>query len=157
MVDNATGQTVTQTGGTDSVDLIKDNITISHYEGNNSIVNRGSVRKYSVYATDIDRSSNISSPSAIINFNLTVNGTNFITIGSNTTNSSGFADLYFAPNCSFDVGRQWWRAYTSNDLNYKDNVSSNFTSTVYGFLRPADNLPSNIKTYNTTQESIQFY
>ncbi|MBI4020111.1 MAG: hypothetical protein HY367_02155, partial [Candidatus Aenigmarchaeota archaeon] len=158
----------TSTSGTDTVIVEKDDVNISARAGNNSIINRsgGQTGLLSVLVYDTDAGSDISTPSVTVGFNITNNTMTFLKSGENTTNSSGVGELYFNPNCSFNVSTQYYVAHTSSDSNYKDNVSANFTVSINGDLAPGitnptgqsftvgDNVTVNVTVIGDCSESI---
>ncbi|MEM4958531.1 MAG: hypothetical protein QXX12_01505, partial [Nanopusillaceae archaeon] len=91
-----------------------------------------------VYAYDLDQKqaayvSAYNSPN--IKFNV-YNGSSFVFVGANSTNSSGYSTLFFKPDCSFDVGIKEWYAYTEADACYKNVISDRSNITVVGLLNP---------------------
>ena len=156
MINNITTDTVTLTGGTDSFSVVKDDIVITESSGDGQIHDRGFEATYVSHLFDVDNGGNLSNPNATVTLNFTTDGDNFLSVTSNTTNSTGYVDHYFTPSCAFNVGPQNWTALTNNDPNYNDNVSSNSSATIFGFLQPANLTDTNINTYNDSAQSNDF-
>ncbi|MEM2963688.1 MAG: hypothetical protein QXN01_04305, partial [Candidatus Anstonellales archaeon] len=118
----------------DSFIIEKDDVEVLYGGGNESSVNRSAgYAVLSLFVNDTDSKQAASSPASTVRFNITTNGSwsEFLIYGYNTTNSTGYANFYFNPNCSFSVGKQYWKGFT-DDSCYKTNFSGIFNVTVYG-------------------------
>ncbi|MFA6049565.1 MAG: hypothetical protein WC792_06500, partial [Candidatus Micrarchaeia archaeon] len=71
------------------------------------------------------------------------------------TNASGWVAYDFNATCSHSAGSQKWRGGVYNDSCYADSLSTNYTLTVNGSLKPEVDSPANGSVYNTTS-SIGF-
>ena len=126
----------------------KDDLEILYVEGNETYVKRygdDSVR-FIMYLNDTDRnapatySSTYDSPKPYF---AVFNGTDFIDAAPtleqswNKTNSSGYVEYYFNPDCRFEVGKQEWYAYIKIvDSCYKAVNSSKYNVSIIGLLTP---------------------
>ena len=143
--------------------LTKDDIAFNYVLGNESSVNRNGsyTTKFVLRVNDTDRNQ----PAYTILGALTKpqvwfkihNGTDYITDGSNTTNSSGYVEYNFDPTCSYDAGKRSWYAYTSADSCYKDASSSIFNVTIVGELIPNVTFPDGQTYYRELYLYIPIY
>ncbi|MCK4518231.1 hypothetical protein KAT92_05605, partial [Candidatus Babeliales bacterium] len=141
--------------------LTEDDILIGQDEvGNASYVNRSdtlvpiaTLLAHSV--NDTERNMLAASPQATLYLNATTdNDDAFTTFASNQTNSTGYANFYFLPDCSYSVGEQKWRTYTSGDTCYSNALSENFTVYLQGDLRPNVTKPVNLFEYQNGAENV---
>ncbi|MBI4175981.1 MAG: hypothetical protein HY518_02155, partial [Candidatus Aenigmarchaeota archaeon] len=65
---------------------------------------------------------------------VTTDGSSFLNVTGRVTNSSGYFNLTFNPDCSFSVGLQKWKGGVNGDACYKDANSTNMDVTVVGDL-----------------------
>jgi hypothetical protein len=111
------------------VTVEKDDVNISYVEGNNSFAKYSPAQsaKFVVRVYDLDAQTYNLNPAATVTFRIKYNGLYDKIIGSNRTNSSGYAEFYFVPDCSFNGGDQYWYAQIdSSEPNYKPATSSEF-------------------------------
>ncbi|MEM5879066.1 MAG: DUF87 domain-containing protein [Candidatus Aenigmatarchaeota archaeon] len=110
-------------------------VSISLIEGNNSYINRSSginqVRRLAVNVFDVERFDYVSD--ANVSFWVTNDSINYRVEALNQTNSQGNVSYYFNPNCTHEVGKQYWKAGTT-DSCYVDVNTSEFTLTIIGEL-----------------------
>ncbi|MCK5594361.1 MAG: hypothetical protein KAI18_03900, partial [Candidatus Aenigmarchaeota archaeon] len=141
--------------------LTTDDIMLGQsHVGNASYVNRSltidpvSVRlAHSV--NDTVRNVLIGATTATLYINVTNdNAANYTTVDSNTTNSTGYINFDFLPDCSYSVGAQKWQTYTESDTCYSDKLSSYFTVYVQGDLRPNVTLPKDLEQYQNGIENV---
>ncbi|MEM2868492.1 MAG: hypothetical protein QXR84_08455, partial [Candidatus Bathyarchaeia archaeon] len=91
-----------------------------------------------VYAYDLDQKQPAYVPlysSPNIKYQV-YNGTSFVYISSNSTNSSGYSIISFKPDCSYMVGPKEWYSYTEADACYKNVISNRENITIVGRLNP---------------------
>ncbi|MCW1304418.1 MAG: hypothetical protein OH354_01420, partial [Candidatus Parvarchaeota archaeon] len=114
--------------------LDKDDVVIEYVLGNNSQVNRSESTLLGVRINDTDNKSYVFS-GVNVSFWVTFDQSNFDNGGINTTNSDGYVNYGFIPNCSYSVGQQYWKAGTVNNSCYKNvNSTQNYTLTIKGWL-----------------------
>jgi hypothetical protein len=157
---NASEPNVPQTYSNTSVishTLRKDDISLIYVLGNESYVNRNgnNSTKFMIYVLDRDKNSPAFSQIGVqyyprVWFNV-FNGTAFITDGSNSTNSSGYVEYNFNPDCRYDAGKQNWIAYVQADACYKDASSEAYNVTIVGDLVPFVVYPNGITYYRENQ------
>ncbi|MCG2724293.1 hypothetical protein L6303_06120, partial [archaeon] len=142
-------------------ELSTDSVTLGQTAlGNATYVNRSltTVNNSALLANsvnDTDRNLLASSPLATLYLNVTNdNGNTFVTYSSNSTNSSGYANFNFLPNCAYSVGAQKWKTYTSGDACYSNAISGNFTIYVQGDLRPNITYPLNLEEYQNKIDNV---
>ncbi|MFH1473362.1 MAG: hypothetical protein ABIE55_00555, partial [Candidatus Aenigmatarchaeota archaeon] len=144
-----------ETSGNDIVTVVKDDILINHSFGNGESVNRSGDQSklLVVFVNDTDRNLSAANPFVNVYFNVTNNtASNYLIYGANSTNTTGYSNATFNPNCDYSNGTQNWFSYVSGDSNYNDANSSIFNITIYGDLNPSE-----IRTYNTTHETNYFF
>jgi hypothetical protein len=157
---NASEPNIPQTYSNTSVishTLRKDDISLIYVLGNESYVNRNgnNSTKFIIYVLDRDKNSPAFSQIGVqyyprVWFNI-FNGTSFITDGSNSTNSSGYVEYNFNPDCRYDAGKQNWIAYVQADACYKDASSEAYNVTIVGDLVPFVVYPNGITYYRENQ------
>ncbi|RLF26751.1 MAG: hypothetical protein DRN05_06595, partial [Thermoplasmata archaeon] len=123
--------------------LRKSIATITLVQGNDSIVNRttGTV-PFLVNVFDTEKGSVVEGVN--VSFYVTHDGTNYQLDLVNQTNSSGNANYYFAPDCSYEVGKQYWLAGITDSCYIEKNIS-NSTVTIRGYLIPVITQPKGEK------------
>ncbi|MHA2066354.1 MAG: hypothetical protein ACXABY_18440, partial [Candidatus Thorarchaeota archaeon] len=125
------------------------NITITEIAGNGTSVNITSdSSQYTQFILYINDTDNSSMPIAMnmttwVQLNSTVWDWSF----TNQTNSSGYLNYYFAPNCSYSPGTRVWYS-ESSDLYYDYENTTNFTVQLNGTL-------TNYLLYPTGQEFLR--
>ena len=119
-----------------SVTVTKDFTNISYGDsGNDSEVTKDTTPALLIVRVyDNDSQSYNTTPVASVNFRLldpSYTGGERL-IGTNTTNSSGYAEFNFnATDCNYKVGSQSWGAYINgSDSNYNQSNSPNFTLSI---------------------------
>ncbi|MEM5844548.1 MAG: Ig-like domain-containing protein, partial [Candidatus Aenigmatarchaeota archaeon] len=121
-----------------SFTLTKDDVVIEYSglsEGNNSWVDRNSgsvLLKVRIY--DLDNKSYV--PSNVQGkVYVTKDQINYDSGWLGFTDSQGYLGAYFAPNCDYLVGMQYWKAGTYQDSCYKDaNSTLLLTTNIRGWL-----------------------
>jgi len=109
--------------GVHKITLEEDNSNITYISGNNSEVNTTDGAIFSVRVYDLDRNTYNLDPSATVTFHVNSSSYDKI-VGTNTTNSTGYAEFYFVPDCQFIAGSQnWYAEINSSDPYYKENIS----------------------------------
>ncbi|MBX0311871.1 MAG: DUF11 domain-containing protein, partial [Sulfurihydrogenibium sp.] len=115
------------------VTVEKDDANISYVEGNNSIAKYSPAQsaKFVVRVYDLDAQTYNLNPAATVTFRIKYNGLYDKIIGTNKTNSSGYAEFYFTPDCSFSSGDQYWYAeIASDEPYYKPYTTSYFNISI---------------------------
>ena len=147
----------------------KDDVRIDYIAGNETSVNKTNYTTFVMRLWDTDNNSAVSAPASTITFNITRDGTAYLTEGANTTNSSGFVEYNFQASCVYYPGKQKWLAFLpSTDTYYKYNVSEELNVTldmlcpefnITGILTPAEafqykpfevNISLQVVDYNAT-------
>jgi hypothetical protein len=124
---------ITSTSGTDYSITVQEDATNISYGGagnDSTVIYQTQAQTLSVKVYDIDKESfNVASPSATVTFKLLESGK---ILGSNTTNATGHATLYFnMSDCQYSEGTQVWVGeINSSDPNYNESISENFTITL---------------------------
>jgi hypothetical protein len=120
--------------GNSSFFVEKDNVLLEYVAGNEVNVTLEQEVPLVLRVYDIDNSSYVSSPSAIVSYNLTKEGigSSYYTLATNTTNASGYVVYYFKPDSSFLTTKQNWLGFiSSSDSCYQYNSSSVFNVTTW--------------------------
>jgi hypothetical protein len=130
--------------------ITKDSVTIEYVYGNNSTAQRSGNQKDLLILKIFDNNSQkyvgLEIPNATGRTFVTVNGTDFDLGTENTTNSSGYLNIYFdagnVPGSSVhDVGLQNWTGGTYDDSCYYDtNLTEKYVLNVVGDLENNINL-----------------
>ncbi|RMG91125.1 MAG: hypothetical protein D6706_18540, partial [Chloroflexi bacterium] len=132
----------------------KDDVQIIYVKGNLSEVNRSSgYTQFILLINDTDRGK----PAAYIptydsprvRF-FAYNGTQFIEDGNNVTNSSGYVEYRFDPDCRYDVGPKKWYGSTTLDACYKTVNSEQYNTTIWGDIAPNITYPNGETFYRIT-------
>ncbi|MCK4714488.1 MAG: hypothetical protein KAT35_02860, partial [Candidatus Aenigmarchaeota archaeon] len=122
----------TETTETDGPNITEDLISISHVFGDQEGVNRSAETiTLSLYIEDTNKSEPVSAITSY--FNITQNGSEFTYSQQNST-SSGYANLSFSPDCSFNATKQHWKVFI-NDTCYVNATSSVYNVTVLGYYK----------------------
>jgi hypothetical protein len=112
--------------------LDKDDVSITHIYGNDSVYNRSALPylNFRVNVTDIDRNVGVGANRQGI-FYYTKDGSNFVASDYVYTDASSNLTLSsIQVDCSFKVGPQKWIAGIKNDAYYKDTNSTTFYFTI---------------------------
>ena len=111
------------------------NITIAHMLGNNSKVNISSdSSKYTTFILRLNDTDNQTKPIPMnLTFWIQLNSTNWDWGNTTITNSTGYANYNFAPNCSYEPGIRLWYAQAT-DTYYEQKRTENFTVQINGTL-----------------------
>ncbi|MEM5878303.1 MAG: hypothetical protein QXF12_05485, partial [Candidatus Aenigmatarchaeota archaeon] len=134
--------------------IVKDNIQLTHISGNNSFVNRTSDQAtlFVINATDITK--NVKAANANATIWITTDGSLYGSYFNIQTNSTGYLNFYFNPNCSspaYTLGKQFWIAGIENDVCYNSvNTTTNFTVNILGDLQLFINMPKGEKYLRTS-------
>ncbi|UCD07164.1 MAG: hypothetical protein JSW41_05050, partial [Candidatus Aenigmatarchaeota archaeon] len=125
------------------------NITITHIQGNNSAVNiTPDLSQYSTFILNITDTDNNTSP---IPMNITIwvrlNDTEWDWSNVSQTNSSGYLNYNFTPNCSYEPGVREWYA-NSTDIYYDNETITNLNVTLNATI-------TNNLLYPTGQEFLR--
>ncbi len=136
-IDDATN--VFNTSNVSAPSITKDNVTIYYEYGNNSTANRNMSQTDLLIVRIFDNNSQkyVGSqiPNATGRIFVTTNGNDFDSGTQNTTNSSGYLNIYFDATGDFSVGLQNWTGGTYGDSCYYDaNLTQNYTLIVKGDL-----------------------
>ena len=124
------------TTGSDYIDdqyftVEKNDVNIIYISGNETITNKTSSAHFIVLLNDTDRGVIVTSPAASTAFNVTINYDNYTLDGTNNTNATGYAHYYFTASCTYDKGKQKWRAYIpSSDSYFRSNPTSAYNVTL---------------------------
>ncbi|MCK4335209.1 MAG: hypothetical protein KAW40_00625, partial [Candidatus Aenigmarchaeota archaeon] len=128
----------------------KDDVSINHLHGHESEVNRSDITTLVTYVYDYDSTVNTTGPSVYLWVML--NSTDWDS-GVQVTPSQNYS-YDFNATCNYTPGIREWKMNISNDECFKDNESSEFNVTIYGFLD--NNLTSpNGETYEAG-ENVTF-
>ncbi|MFH0896869.1 MAG: hypothetical protein V1850_02325, partial [Candidatus Bathyarchaeota archaeon] len=129
--------TANGTAGTENHLIGKDNVTVSYAFGNNSVASIDTPAALSFRVYDWE---NTSYPQdAYVSFNITKHGsgTEYYTMNTVQTNSTGYANYNFYADPSFDTINQNWTGYTTSS----DNCYSVNRSYTYNNLTTRSNVP----------------
>jgi len=117
--------------------ITEDDASIEYVLGNDTTVDRfgDNTTLLIVRTKDLDRN-NISVSDVNVTFWITNDGSNYLAQPIHQTNSSGYLNYYFNPNCDplYDVGKQYWKAGVTDGCYVDINTSSNYTLTINGSL-----------------------
>src|SRR3989339_629098 len=139
-----------------SHNVVKDNITISNYQGNNSNVNRssGNVR-IATMVYDSDSISNITNVSQETFYTYITNQSNNWILQNELINSTGKYYYYdFDPDCNYLASQQSWKTNVTGDDYYGDASSLIFTMNILGDLN--NTIISPVNTNFTVGDLIVF-
>ncbi|MCW1304417.1 MAG: DUF853 family protein [Candidatus Parvarchaeota archaeon] len=121
---------------TNTFTIEKDNTVSQYVYGTGSYVDRegnsNTTLILRIYDTDNEQYVGANINSTIY---VTLDGSAWDHGASLITNSSGYINYYFDPNCSYFVGVQNWKGGVRNDACYKDSNSSSFSLNVIGQLK----------------------
>ncbi|MBI4010585.1 MAG: hypothetical protein HY361_05415, partial [Candidatus Aenigmarchaeota archaeon] len=124
----------TLTSGSDSLSVEKDSTNVLYGGSGNtsSIVQNSTYTLFRVFVNDTSKGNNNNiTPAANVTFRVYYPGIYDFLVGSNLTNSTGYAQFNFTSDCSFTSGSQFWYASVADtDSAYKPSNSSNFTITL---------------------------
>ncbi|RLF39318.1 MAG: hypothetical protein DRN12_07140, partial [Thermoplasmata archaeon] len=114
--------------------LYADDVEIIYVYGNESEVNRSESTLLQVKINDTDIASLVGS-GINVSFWVTTDQSLWDSGYINETDSSSVASYYFIPQCTYNVGLQYWKTGTKDNKCYKDMNSSNYVLYIYGWLR----------------------
>ncbi|RKY30230.1 MAG: hypothetical protein DRP74_07430, partial [Candidatus Omnitrophota bacterium] len=123
----------------------RDDVALEYVEGDNVLVWRNGTSgavKLVVRVKDLDRDEYISSQN--VTFYVTVDGVNYDKGRWLFSDSNGFANYSFKPDCNYQVGQQKWFARIYNDKYYKDVNSSEFTLAIKSYLATRVEYPQGV-------------
>jgi len=123
----------------------RNDVTLILITGNNSFVNRtyGSTL-FSMRIRDLDR--NVYPANVNVSVFATKDENSYSFLGIISSNSTGYLNYNFAPDCSFSTGIQKWK-FEVNDSCYKRVSSEDYITTIYGWLQNTITEPLNGKRY----------
>src|SRR3989339_584751 len=136
-----------------SHNVVKDNITISNYQGNNSNVNRsnsqvGSSVRIAGYIFDSDSGLNTTNVSQATLYTYITNQSNNWIEQDESTNITGVYYYYdFNPTCNYSANSQNWKMNVTTDNYYLDSSSNNFYVNIYGDANASYNSPVGLAVY----------
>ncbi|MEM2452751.1 MAG: hypothetical protein QW481_07145, partial [Candidatus Methanomethylicia archaeon] len=130
----------------------RNDVNLTLIRGNNSFVNRtyGSTL-FTIRVFDLDRS--IYPENVNLSVLATKDNYNYQRIGYVLSNSTGYANFNFAPDCSYNVGIQNWK-FEVVDNCYIPLNSSDYITTIYGWLRNNITSPKGEKYLRGEQDVI---
>jgi hypothetical protein len=117
-----------------SLNVVKDNTTVEYVAGNNTLATFNSTPvRLAIRVFDTESQTYNLTPSATVNFR--INRTGVYTpdkfAGTNTTNATGYAEIWFTPDCSYGNGfHNWYAEINSSEPNYNANQTAYFTITL---------------------------
>jgi hypothetical protein len=87
---------------------------------------------------------------------VTYDGTNYGTAVDISTDTNGYLNYNFNPDCSYQVGPQTWRMDVDDNCYSSSAISGYVTSpiTIYGQLKNNLQLPAHASTFNVTDEVL---
>ncbi|MFA4846214.1 MAG: hypothetical protein WC654_06695, partial [Patescibacteria group bacterium] len=139
-------------------DVEKDDVEIQYFAGNESYVWRNSTGSavLSTVVWDTDRNAPVSPSEAGGKRWVTVNGTNWDSGASLTSDTGGFFNSSFDPSCSYSVGLQHWKMGTTGNSCLKDANSSLLDLTIQAPLSVAVNSPNGSTYQRGSQVPVAF-
>jgi hypothetical protein len=144
--------------------ITRDTMIISYIDGNNTTVNRNGTQTDLLTLRIFDNNSKkyvgSTTPNATGRIFVTTDDNSFDSGTQNTTNSSGYLNIYFEPGWDYAVGPQKWKGGTYGDTCYYDsNSTENYTLTVKGelinsvsYISPDEESGSVLRPDNVTME-----
>ncbi|MBU2483401.1 MAG: hypothetical protein KJ760_20135, partial [Proteobacteria bacterium] len=117
--------------GSNTFTIEEDNVVVEYYFGNASSVNLLDSTLFVLRVYDSDNQTYDLLQPATVSFNVSKQGTGTsqTTIGTNTTNATGYAQFSFTPDETYSVGEQDWLGSVELQTYYKYNVSDIFKVT----------------------------
>ncbi len=121
----------------------KDDMSITYVSGSGGSTWRNGTdsRILSVQVTSIDQNRNLSQEEAIAVVWITKNGTNYQNVTSfesqdaYKTMEGGFVNYTLEPDCTYNVGVQYWKIGIVNNPKFKDtNVTGVYNATINAYL-----------------------
>ncbi|MEM7819022.1 MAG: hypothetical protein QW403_02665, partial [Candidatus Aenigmatarchaeota archaeon] len=149
------GTNVFNTSNISAPNIEKDPVEIEYVYGNDSIANRSMYQKdlLVLRIKDTIKNSYVGSNVQGRIF-VTKDGINYDSGTQNTTNSTGYLNVYFDPQSDYDVGPQYWKGGTYQDSCYLDSNSTEFILTIYGDLSNSLLIPETYTEYLKPEENI---
>ncbi|MBN2202775.1 MAG: DUF87 domain-containing protein [Candidatus Aenigmarchaeota archaeon] len=134
-IDDTTPENLVNITNVSAPYLTKDNVTVTYLNGDGATVNRSgsqtTLLSVRLYDNTTEKYVGSGIPDATGRIFVTKDGLEFDTGTENTTNSSGYLNVYFNPASDYNVGPQNWTAGSFGDSCYYDiNMTQNYSLTV---------------------------
>ncbi|RLI90751.1 MAG: hypothetical protein DRO89_05290, partial [Candidatus Altiarchaeales archaeon] len=133
-----------------SMTLETDSIAFPVFVGSGDSVNRGSTMLLAGMVNDTDFGQPVGSD-VNTSFEITYDTTNYWVKLFNATNSSGYTNYYFEPNCSYSADSQYW-VINMEDQCYASVTSNTQTLDIAGWLFNNLTEPLNGSSFNVTEQ-----
>ncbi|MFC1800675.1 hypothetical protein ACFLYT_01330, partial [Nanoarchaeota archaeon] len=106
-----------------NVTVLKDDVNIEYWKGNNSDIDRSNSAEFGVRLYDTDRNLYVSSENMTF---WTYYNNSWKNVGDNSTDSEGNASIILTADCTMEVDQHDWKA-NQTGIGYKDVESENYT------------------------------
>ncbi|MFH0929001.1 MAG: DUF87 domain-containing protein, partial [Candidatus Aenigmatarchaeota archaeon] len=139
-IDDTTPENIANITNVSAPYLTRDNVTINYTHGDGETVNRSGSQTQlltvRIYDNTTEKYVGSGVPNATGRIFVTKDGLGFDLGTANTTNSSGYLNVYFDPASEYDVGLQNWTGGTYGDSCYYNmNMTQNYSLIVKGDLQ----------------------